>query len=501
MTDAPAPQIPGLEVWGRIGRGGMSDVWLAKHTTLATPVVIKTLDPRASVASDTDATDGGTEATARILSEARMMARVSDPRVVRALDAGRTADGRPYLVQEYVDGLDMAELDRRRRNALGLGLPLWLVAHVMREVCTGLRAAHQAGVIHRDVKPSNVFGATDSGIRLGDFGIATATPREEKRAAGTLKFMAPEQYTCGEIGRHTDVWGAGATACDLRYGNGPFESTRDLLDPNAQPHMPIPETPHEAYFQQTVRMMLARDLARRPQDIGPPLRAFGMLSRAIAPPPTRAARIAKDTFIAGPVRLRFIVGDIASADADAIVSSANYEMRMQSGVGAALRLRGGAQLEEEAMSGGERPLGTCIRTSPGGLSARHLFHAVSAWNEVSCVGRAFARALLLSSEHGCTSLAAPALGTGAARVSMEMCASGMITTLRWHIMLGGMRLRELSLYFDSQHKLDVFRDVAEEALHVDESRFVDLGLPVLGLPPSSQAATFLDPGADRTSES
>src|SRR5215813_5380232 len=156
--------IRDYEIWGRLGEGGMSEVWLAKHATLKIPVIIKTL--RQAVGDD----DAG---VARVLQEARLMARVTSSRVVRAIDAG-VHEGTPYLVQEYVDGIDLAELDRRRRSALGVGLPLWFVSHVMREICVALHTAHQAGVIHRDVKPSNIFGSADAGIRLGDFGIAVA---------------------------------------------------------------------------------------------------------------------------------------------------------------------------------------------------------------------------------------------------------------------------------------------------------------------------------------
>src|SRR5689334_24293167 len=123
----------------------MSEVWLAKHVALATPVIVKTLR-RTLIAAGTQ---GIAEAAQRILSEARLMARVKSPQIVHAIDAGQIpGTATPYLVQEYVDGLDLGELDRRRRAALGVGLPLWLVCHVMREVSSGLRAAHHAGVVH-----------------------------------------------------------------------------------------------------------------------------------------------------------------------------------------------------------------------------------------------------------------------------------------------------------------------------------------------------------------
>jgi eukaryotic-like serine/threonine-protein kinase len=494
--------VPGYDVWGRLGEGGMSDVWLAKHQGLAAPVVIKTL--RQSLLE----ADGAEQAAARVRSEARLMARVSSARIVRAIDAGTiAATGTPYLVQEYVDGLDFAELDRRRRASLGVGLPLWLVCHVMREIGLGLRAAHQAGVIHRDLKPSNVFGAPETGIRLGDFGIAVAVSDGAVRdTAGTLHFMAPEQFRGGEIGRFTDVWGAGATACDLRYGHGPFESVGEILDDAMPARMPAPTTPAEAYFQQLVRTMLEKNVKKRPEDLAAPLHHFTMLGRALEPPQPAASRLDASTLLLGGVRISFVVGDIATSNADAIVSSANFEMNMRTGVGEALRLHGGDEIEQEAVAGGEQPLGTCIRTRPGRLATKHVFHAVSAWNEVSCVGRAFARALLLADEYGCPTIAVPALGTGAARVGLEMCANAMMTTLRWHAMLGGMRCREITFWLDSEQKRRIFQEIASETFGLGETvqlRATDVGLPVdvSAVVPLGEAATFLDPSSIGTKRS
>lgn len=489
MTDL---SVPGYDVWGVLGEGGMSEVWLAKHQGLAVPVVVKTL--KRSLRDQ-----AGMDASARVQSEARLMARVASPRIVRAYDAGEVpGSGMPYLVQEYVDGLDFSELDRRRRAALGLGLQLWLVCHVMREMGHGLRAAHQAGVIHRDLKPSNVFGAPETGIRLGDFGVAVALSEGVRDTAGTLGFMAPEQFKGGDVGRFTDVWGAGATACDLRYGHPPFESVGEIIADNKEPNLPPPITPAEAYFQQLIRCMLEKDVRKRPEDMQAPIHHFAMLGRALEPPQLTAARLDANTLQVGPLRIVMRVGDISHAEVDAIVSSANFEMKMQSGVGEALRTRGGPEIEEEAMKGGEQPLGSCLRSRPGGLSAKHVFHAVSAWNEVSCVGRAFARALLLADEHGCITLAVPALGTGAARVGLEMCANAMMTALRWHAMLGGMRLRELTVYLDSEPKRRLFYHVAEEVFGLGEVgllRAIDLGLPVdpSSIVASPEGATFLDP--------
>ena len=484
---AAGSKIRDYEVWGRLGEGGMSEVWLAKHTALNIPVIIKTL--RTAVA---DALG-----TSRMLNEARMMARVTSPRVVRAIDAG-VHEGVPYLVQEYVDGIDMAELDRRRRAALGVGLPLWFVSRVMQEVCVALHTAHQAGVVHRDVKPSNIFGSYDAGIRLGDFGIAIAHgDGRAPEASGTINFCAPEQLRGEAVDRQTDVYGAGATACDLRYGKTPYPTLSAILDPTHAAMMPAPHTPAEAYFQFLVRRMVDKDPAKRPEDPSEAGRHFATLARALRPASLRGpvTCVDKNTFKLGHTTIVFCVGDLASAQADALVSSANYELVMRTGVGNALRLRGGDEIEEAAMKQGQQPLGSCVATGAGKLAAKNVLHAVSAWNEASCVGRAMHRALLLSDELGHRSLAFPALGTGAARVSIEMCANAMMSALGWHLALGGSRLENVRVYLGDEAKLKVYRDVATEALRDTEDEhpmFAELGLPAEGGEVHADAATKID---------
>jgi serine/threonine-protein kinase len=486
---ARGARIHDYEVWGRLGEGGMSDVWLAKHVVLCIPVIFKTL--RKEIAASV-----GEAGARRMFNEARLMARVTSPRVVRAIDAG-VLEGTPFLVQEYVDGVDTAELDRERRHALGIGLPLWTVCYVMAETCRALHAAHQAGVIHRDVKPSNLFVAPETGIRLGDFGIAVAkqdAPATE--VSGTLKFMAPEQLRGEAADRRTDAYGAGATAFDLRYGYAPFADVRAVLDDAAPPVFPQPRSPAEAYFQHVLRGLLAKSKDDRPADLCGPASHFATLYAALRP-----AREQEAFAVVGKHRFRFLdceialrAGDIAGEEADGIVSSANYEMAMRNGVGLALRQRGGDAIEREAVEGGERALGECIATAAGSLRARHVLHAVSAWNETSCVGRATQRALSLADRLGLRSLAFPALGTGAARVSMETCASAMMTALRWRLLLGGSRLRHVSLVLGDDAKLATYRDVAAEALRGDGDLppALDLGLPDNVTAVSAEGATFID---------
>jgi len=432
-----------FEVWGPIGQGGMSRVWLARHKELSTPVVLKTL------------LDGGdsTEAFARLRNEARLMARIPSPRVVRAIDVG-LYEGSPYLAQEYVDGLDLAELDQRRRSALRRGLPLWFVCEVVNAVADALQSAHQTGVLHRDVKPSNLFFSPQTGIRLGDFGIAMARGLGDEIASGTLRFVAPELLRGDAPNRQCDVYSLGATAYDLFYGTPPFTKLDDIVL-GAELKFPAARSAEEAYFQHVLARMLDRDPTRRMPSMRAPVRLLGPLGRRLRPR-LHGLALSRGELQIGPLRVRCQIGDIADAEVDGIVSSANDEMKMESGVGGALRARGGQIIEDEAMSGGKRALGDCIATTGGALKCHTVLHAVSAWKEASCIARTTQRAFLLAEELGLRTLAIPALGTGAARVSTESCAYAAASALYWHVLLGGSRLREVVFVLYDKHSLEVF---------------------------------------------
>jgi serine/threonine-protein kinase len=494
---SPGSRLRDYEVWGRLGEGGMSEVWLAKHAVLAIPVVIKTLRS-VRVDGSPPSGSGGSfsreDAANRLLLEARMTARVSDPRVVRALDAG-THEGTPYLVQEYVDGIDLDELDRRRRQALGVGLPLWFICDVMKQTCRALHAAHQTGIIHRDVKPSNIFGSPETGIRLGDFGIAVAHSEGRGDVCGTVGFMAPEQLRGLELGRATDVYGAAATAFLLRYGRHAFDNVDQIVDDECSPRFPEPQHLAEGYFQQLVRTMLAKDPGARPHGMATCARHFGMIARSLrSSRQGHADGASRNSFRVAGCAITIEVGNIADAVVDAIVCSSNVGMHMRTGVGEALRVRGGDVIEEEVLRTGDHALGACVATGAGKLAARHVLHAVSAWNEASCVGRAAQRAFLLADELGVKSLAFPALGTGSARVSIEICAKAMMTALRWHLALGGTRLESVRVVVDDERKLRAFREVAEDALREEDEALsiFDLGLPVGDAPVLGDSSTHID---------
>ena len=457
------------EVWGKLNEGGMSDVWLARHCELAQPVVIKTLLP-----------SGGKEPFAtryeRLLNEARLTARLTSPRVVRVIDVGvytpprEDLESLPFLVEEYIDGIDLSEFDRRRRSALHRPLPLWAVADQIAQAAEGLHAAHQAGVIHCDVKPSNLFGHGHAHIKVGDFGVAVASASEHHAIAGTPLFMAPEQLLGERLSRRSDVYSLGATAFTLRYGQPPYETAADAVRADAAPRFPAAGSPEEAYFQHVVAKMMARRVDARYANMMTARHHRRALAAATMP---RLApnRLDNDVFEIGGVKVSFEVGDLSAIESDAIVNSAPTSMQMRRSLGESLRVRGGDEIEVEAMAGGERALGECIVTTAGKLPARGVIHAVGGWHEVSCVARATHRALLLAEERGFTRIAMPAIATGSSGVSIEACADAMVGVLRLHLTLGGSRLREVRFVLFDHKTHRRFLEVATGLLLGTEEAF------------------------------
>jgi serine/threonine-protein kinase len=469
----PSTRLREYEVWGRIGGGGMSDVYLARHVDLSAPVIVKTL----KLSIDSDAA----ERTQRLRTEAVITARIRSPRIVRPLDVGVTDEGTPYLVQDYVDGLDLAELDAARRKALGVGLPLWYVCEVTAEIASGLAAAHRTGVLHRDLKPSNLFVSPEEGVKLGDFGVAVARSAKEGgpiELAGTLEYMAPETLRAGTFQRGTDVYGLGATAFQLRYGRPPYTTMRDVLDAAVAPAFPRPESPEEAYFQQAISHMLEPDAGRRWTDMARVASVFRRLADLVRKP-LHAVREGDGLHVGG-VRLTTSVGDISSRDADGVVCSANSDFTMDVGVGAALVKRGGGTIEAEAKAGGARPLGACISTGAGTLGFKRVLQAVAAWNEVSCVARSAQRAFLLAEQESLRSLAVPAIGTGAARVSLESSATSLAAALELHLRLGGSRLARIDFVLFDEAKRRTFDEVLESVFLGGASHPPDIGLQDAG---------------------
>ncbi len=199
-----------------LGRGGMGAVYLANHRQLQKQVAIKLLPVMSAEDSDV---------RARFQREIRVVGKLNHPSIVAATDAGEI-DGTQFLVMEYVPGLDLSRLAR----LLGK-LPVADACELMRQVALGLSCAHAEGVVHRDVKPSNLMLDETGHIRILDFGLAQMSVWDEAsvdlttvgQLMGTLDYMAPEQAEFGgNVNYRADLYAMGATLFRLLCGRPPL---------------------------------------------------------------------------------------------------------------------------------------------------------------------------------------------------------------------------------------------------------------------------------------
>jgi hypothetical protein len=264
---------PGAILLGRyriereLGRGGMAVVLAASHITIGAPVAIKVL--HASLSARRAAAD-------RFLTEARAIAAVQHPNVVRVSDYGELSDGRPFMVMEYLRGRDLF------RELEGPGaLPWSTMRPILLQVCAALQAAHDVGIVHRDVKPQNIFlldeGAHLARVKVLDFGIAKVTDtlrcdldddREGDGAfVGTPDYMAPEQSSGVEVDARADIYALGVTLYRALTGKLPFVSehwfhtvTQHMYRTPPRPRSINPSIPKE------VEALILRAMAKQPDD-------------------------------------------------------------------------------------------------------------------------------------------------------------------------------------------------------------------------------------------
>jgi serine/threonine protein kinase len=201
----------------RLGRGGMAIVFGGEHLDLGQPVAVKILVER-----DADLYPAMT----RFLREARLGTRIRHENIVEVFDYGSTPEGLVYLVMELLQGEDLRALIARHED----GLPWARVRSLMLQICDGLAAVHDAGIVHQDLKPSNVFRVLADGgerIKLIDFGVATTVGEREgpSMIVGTPQYMSPEQAQGRAVDARSDVYSAGIILCELLTGRVPFNGS------------------------------------------------------------------------------------------------------------------------------------------------------------------------------------------------------------------------------------------------------------------------------------
>jgi tRNA A-37 threonylcarbamoyl transferase component Bud32 len=269
-----AREMGSYQLGDLIGQGGMGEVWHAHHRLLARPAAIKLI--RAERLFD-DA--GGLRlALQRFRREAEAAASLRSPHTIQLYDFGLAADGRFYLVMEFLDGVDLESLVRR----FGPQDPRRVI-HLLRQACHSLAEAHAAGLVHRDIKPANLhlchLGLEYDFMKLLDFGLvkhetgsasAQTLLSGPNMAAGTPAYMPPELLTGEPIDGRLDLYSLGCVAYFLLTGEQVFEADSALrmigqhlraepIPPSIRSSRPIP-----AELERIVLECLAKEPAGRP---------------------------------------------------------------------------------------------------------------------------------------------------------------------------------------------------------------------------------------------
>lgn len=286
MPKAPSsPDLVGsvlsdrYRVLRKLGEGGMGSVYLAEHTTINKRLAIKVLSSEYSHKQDL---------VDRFLQEARAASMIEQENVVEITDFGSTPQGSVFFVMEYLNGEDLSRTIKKEGP-----LPWSRVKPIMVQICTALAAAHDVGIIHRDMKPENCYrisrGGNSDFIKVLDFGIAKvqdATVRTSTGAVkGTYAYMAPEQLRNEQIDRRVDVWAIGVVMWETLAQQHLFKRDTEFLTFEAITKLPIPDI---CEVRPDVPPLLgdtiARALSRNRDDRFASARALGeALAQAVAP--------------------------------------------------------------------------------------------------------------------------------------------------------------------------------------------------------------------------
>jgi serine/threonine-protein kinase len=249
----------------KLGSGGMGDVFLAEHVLMKRPCALKLI--RAEASSDPTA-------LARFEREVRTTASLTHPHTIEIYDYGHTDDATFYYVMEYLPGLSLEELLAEYGP-----LPAGRVIYLLRQACSALAEAHAAGLIHRDLKPGNLYISERGGlcdfVKVLDFGLVKRV--QEPRAAqltadhvvsGTPWYMAPEQALGNpELDARSDLYALGAIAYHMLSGQPPFSDENPVAVMIAHAHQEVsPISRHRSDIPDDLQQVVLRCLAKSPAD-------------------------------------------------------------------------------------------------------------------------------------------------------------------------------------------------------------------------------------------
>lgn len=264
----------------RLGEGAMSWVFLAEHVELSKRFAVKVLRPTMCRIE---------EAVSRFKREARTASAIGNEHIVQVTDFGTTPTGAAFLVMEFLEGEDLATTLVTRGR-----LPWTRAQPIALQLCEALQAAHDAGIVHRDVKPDNFFRATRGDnrdfMKVLDFGIAQLSDSSDSvvtrtgAVLGTPVFMAPEQGRGLKVDHRADIYSLGATVYALICGRPPFigGSPYEILDKHFS-EIAEPPSAHNDQLGADVDAVILRALKKDPTERYPTMRAFAQALRGVAP--------------------------------------------------------------------------------------------------------------------------------------------------------------------------------------------------------------------------
>jgi serine/threonine protein kinase len=203
-----------------LSQGGMGRLYIARDKVLNRKVVVKILLPQYL---------DNQKFAKRFQREAQTLSKINHPHLLAVHDYGVFRDNYPYIVTEYIRGISLGEMigDRGR-------IPLLEAVEILSQVCDGLHAAHEAGIVHRDMKPENILvtkGGDVLWVKVIDFGLAVENFQEQTRLTasgsflGTMPYMAPEQFDHSDVDARTDIYAVGVILYEMLTGTHPYHAT------------------------------------------------------------------------------------------------------------------------------------------------------------------------------------------------------------------------------------------------------------------------------------